>query len=80
MFKIVAFNTKALVRVEYLDFETIEEAKAYLDESFEWEEDDIPEDWEFTFDEYDPDDYDNYDDDYDECGFDPYEGCYTYDC
>lgn len=80
MFKIVALNTKTFEKLEWLGFESVEEAETYLDENIEWDEDDIPEDWEFTFDEYDDDDYDDYDGAYDECGFDPYEGCYTYDC
>ena len=80
MFKIVVLNTKTLEKLEWFGFESAEEAETYLDENIEWEEDDIPEDWELTFEEYDPDDYDDYDGDYDECGFDPYEGCYTYDC
>lgn len=80
MFKIVALNTKTLEKLEWFGFESAEEAENYLDEYIEWDEDDIPEDWEFTFEECNSDDYDDYDGDYDECGFDPYAGCYTYDC
>ena len=78
MFKIVALNTKTLEKLEWFGYSTREDAQYDIDNSLEWDEDDVIEDWKFSIEEYEEDEEPaDIDDDF---GFDPYAGCYTYDC
>lgn len=79
MFTVIAMNVKTGMILPLGDFPTEEEAQYNIDNNIEWDEDDIPEDWDFTIEESE-DEYEepgNIDDD---CGFDPYMGCYSDDC
>ena len=81
LFKIVARNKKTLEVIEWLGYKSERLARWAIANNLEWEEDDIPEDWEFSILPYEENDYyEEPDDADDECGFDPYCGCYTYDC
>ena len=80
MYTVIAMNVKTGMILPLGDFPTEEEAQYNIDHNIEWDEDDIPEDWDFIIEPIDKEEDDepwNIDDD---CGFDPYCGCYTYDC
>lgn len=78
-FMLTATNKKTGVIVLFDTFPTKEEAQYNIDNNIEWDEDDIPEDWEFTIEPVD-EEYEEPIDIDDDCGFDPYMGCYSYDC
>jgi hypothetical protein len=79
MFTVIAMNTKTGAILPLGDFPTEEEAQYNIDNNIEWDEDDVPEDWNFTIEENEDEYEEPYDID-DDCGFDPYAGCFTYDC
>ena len=78
-FTVIAMNTKTGFVLPLGDFPTEAEAQYNIDHNIEWDEDDIPEDWDFTI-EPTEDEYEEPVDIDDDCGFDPYAGCFTYDC
>ena len=78
-FRVIATNYKTGEVLALGDFDTQEEAQYNIDNNIEWDEDDIPEDWDFTIEPTD-DEYEEPADIDDDCGFDPYAGCFTYDC
>jgi hypothetical protein len=78
-FTVIAMNTKTGFVLPLGDFPTEAEAQYNIDHNIEWDEDDIPEDWDFTI-EPTEDEYEEPADIDDDCGFDPYMGCYSYDC
>ena len=78
MYTVIARNIKTEEEITISIFDTMAEAEYAIKNEIEWDEDDIPEEWEFRIEE--DIDLAEYEPDYDECGFDPYEGCYTYDC
>lgn len=78
-FTVIAMNTKTGFVLPLGDFPTEAEAQYNIDNNIEWDEDDIPEDWDFTIEPTD-DEYEEPADIDDDCGFDPYMGCYSYDC
>ena len=78
-FTVIAMNTKTGFVLPLGDFSTEAEAQYNIDHNIEWDEDDIPEDWDFTIEPTEDEYEEPYDID-DDCGFDPYCGCYTYDC
>ena len=80
MYAVIAFNAKHGWTHCLGEFPTEEEAQYHIDHDIEWEEDDVPEDWDFTIEPVDKDEDDEPWDIDDDCGFDPYMGCYTDDC
>ena len=78
-FTVIAMNTKTGFILSLGDFSTKAKAQYNIDHNIEWDEDDIPEDWDFIIEPVD-DEYEEPADIDDDCGFDPYCGCYTYDC
>ena len=78
-FTVIAMNTKTGFILSLGEFSTKAEAQYNIDHNIEWDEDDIPEDWDFIIEPVDDEYEEPYDID-DDCGFDPYCGCYTYDC
>ena len=78
-FTVIAMNTKTGFILSLGEFSTKTEAQYNIDYNIEWDEDDIPEDWDFIIEPVD-DEYEEPADIDDDCGFDPYCGCYTYDC
>lgn len=78
-FRVIATNHKTGEVLALGDFDTQVEAQYNIDNNIEWDDDDIPEDWDFDIEPID-DEYEEPADIDDDCGFDPYCGCYTYDC
>lgn len=78
-FRVIATNYKTGEVLPLGDFPTEAEAQYNIDHNIEWDEDDIPEDWDFDIEPVD-DEYEEPADIDDDCGFDPYMGCYSYDC
>lgn len=79
MFTVIAMNMKTGAVLPLGDFSTENEAQYAIDNDIEWDEDDVPADWDFTIEEND-DEYEEPDNIDDDCGFDPYMGCYSDDC
>lgn len=74
--KVYAKNIKTNEVIDMGDFDTVEQAKRAI-VNVEYDDDEIPEDWDFEIEAEDYDDDWDYNEDE---GFDPYEGCYTFDC
>ena len=55
MYTVIAFNAKRGWTLPLGDFPTEEEAQFHIDNDIEWDEDDIPEEWDFVIEPTDKD-------------------------
>jgi hypothetical protein len=78
-YAVLAWNVKTGACLTLGEFPSEEEAQWAIDNDIEWDEDDNPDDWDFTI-ELSEDEYEEPADIDDDFGFDPYAGCFTYDC